>query len=150
MKIIAPIAILLLSVSPAVSQDASQPEIFTFSQRQEQLVEVSSILGRMHQLHQICQPGDYLPDRFRDRMKELVTIEEPPEKTKADMISAFNNSYQSAKRQHLICDGAAQEAMQQAAIKGRVLSGKLASPFVNIEGYDYYKDPEGIEEGTDY
>ncbi len=144
------ITALLMSLALQQAAPAPQPQIYSFVERQAQLIEIASVLGRMHHLHQTCQPGDYLPDRFRDRMKELVTLEEPPQKTKDEMVAGFNQGFQSTKRRHKICDARAMEEMQRSALDGQVISAKLASPFINIEGYDYYKDPEIDPNELDY
>lgn len=124
-------------------------ETFTFAERQGQLEELARLLGQMHHYHQMCRPYDYRPELFRDRMKELVTLEEPLAGTKQKMIEAFNAGFQSAKAQHDFCGYEAQQTMLSISDKGAALTSKIAAPFREIEGYDYYTGAQGtLENGV--
>ena len=155
-KIVCFISLCFLALAPfaaaqetPVPVDTPEAETFTFAERQQQLAELARILGRMHHYHQICRPYDYRPDLFRDRMKELVALEEPVAVTKQKMIEAFNAGFQSAKATHDYCGYEAEEAMRRVSDEGQALTLKIAKPFREIEGYDYYSGAEGtVENGV--
>ncbi len=140
------IAAALFQTAPVTPEGSGEtvPEFYSFAERQDQLVEMARLLGRMHHMHITCQPYDYLPDRFRDRMKELVALEEPPEATKSKMVAAFNNGFQSTKAAYQSCSAETETERRRLAKEGTVLTARLASPFNTIEGYDYYSEDEDV------
>ncbi|MCI5043432.1 MAG: TIGR02301 family protein [Aquisalinus sp.] len=106
-----------------------ETQLFSFAERQQQLIDMAQLLGQIHHLHQICQPYDYFPERYRDRMKELVTLEEPITKTKDAMITSFNDGFQYMKAEFDYCNSDAETQMRELGSQGVTLTGKLAMPF---------------------
>lgn len=134
---------------PLAEQGANTPESYTFSERQTQLIELAGLLGQLHHYHQICKPYDYRKELFRDRMKELVALEEPLANTRQKMVKTFNVGFQTAKKRNDYCGYEAEQNMQRIADEGQDLTRKIAAPFRELEGYDYYAPVEGqVENGV--
>jgi len=108
-----------------------------WQQRSTDLVTMSHLLGNLHHFHQLCYAGDWRPDLYRDRMKEMVSLEDPYETLKDDMINGFNEAYRETSANYAQCTAAAVEAMRQAASNGDVVAGRLAAPYRQVSGYDY-------------
>ncbi len=129
------LAVLALSVFvqegelSALGETEEETQLYSFAERQQQLIDMAQLLGEIHHLHQICQPYDYFPERYRDRMKELVTLEEPIAATKESMISSFNEGFQSMKARFDYCDSGAEAEMRDLGGQGVILTRKLAAPF---------------------
>ncbi|GGD07294.1 TIGR02301 family protein [Aquisalinus flavus] len=130
------IAALPLSALP-LSATAQGATASAWQQRSTDLVTMSRLLGNLHHYHQLCYPGDWRPDLYRDRMKEMVSLEDPYETLKDDMIDGFNEAYRATSDSYAQCTAAAIEAMRQTASSGDVVAGRLAAPYREVSGYDY-------------
>ena len=143
MKTLAVIAVLsLVQVTDPIAQgDISvDTQIYSFAERQQQLIDMAELLGQIHHLHQICQPYDYFPERYRNRMKELVTLEEPVLTTRNDMVAAFNDGFQSTKARFDYCGPEAETEMRSLGADGTELTRQLAGPFRRHELTDKSAD----------
>ena len=150
MRTLAGIIILSLASAPGVvlaqdsaSEDtpaaqAGEAELFTFAERQTQLVEMARLLGTLHHYHKICRPRHYSPELFRDRMKELITFEDPQNSTRGQMIAAFNQGVERGEARARYCEYEAEMELRRLGTEGLMLSERLARPLRHVEGYDYY------------
>ncbi len=91
---------------------------------QEQLLELSHILGKLHHLRGACVSGEQ--QLWRDNMMELVRLENPPSARKNAMVADFNDAYERARSQYRSCGRAASRAAVALAIEGEQLSDALA------------------------
>ncbi len=76
--------------------------------RRENLLALSQILGELHHVRRMCSPRREA-DVWRERMKQLVALEEPADSQKAQMVAAFNDGYRGAQRAFRSCDRAAED-----------------------------------------
>lgn len=126
------LSMLAMLPAAALAQENEQP----WQQRDSDLVSLAGILGGLHHYQQLCM----LPGRathFRDRMKEMVGLENPHDSLKQRMIDSFNAGYRLATDSHRRCDGGAQQEMRGLASEGNLLTNRLGAPFRQVEGYDY-------------
>ncbi|MGV6800857.1 MAG: TIGR02301 family protein [bacterium] len=138
---------LLWFSSPAFAQEAME----NWAKRDNDLIELSRVIGQMHHLHRICHPYDYA-DLYKDRIKQLITLEVPQEKIKKQMIDAYNEGYNRMKTDYYDCDYRAAEEVSRLSQQGEQLANRLAAPFRDVDGYDYgdllLQDQGSIENGV--
>ena len=91
---------------------------------QEQLLDLSHILGKLHHLRGTCVSGEQ--QLWRDNMMELVRLENPPSARKNEMVAGFNDAYERARSQYPSCGRATSRAAVALAIEGEQLSDALA------------------------
>ena len=91
---------------------------------QNQLLELSNILGQLHHLRGACVSGEQ--QLWRDNMMELVRLENPPAARKNDMVADFNTAYEAARRQYPSCNRATGQAARALAADGERISSALA------------------------
>jgi uncharacterized protein (TIGR02301 family) len=135
-------ALALSVLCAAVAQESTdlptvEPERYTFKERQTQLVELARTLGGMHHYHKICRPYHYEPELFRNRVKELITFEDPQQTTKEEMIAAFNLGVKGGAQKYEFCEYGAEDEMRRLSTDGLIISDRLATPFRQMQGYDY-------------
>ena len=91
---------------------------------QDQLLELSRILGQLHHLRGECVSGER--QLWRDNMMELVRLENPPASRKDDMVEDFNSAYARARTRYPVCNKTAGRAAVERAAEGELLSRAIA------------------------
>lgn len=91
---------------------------------QNQLLELSRILGQLHHLRGECVSGER--QLWRDNMMELVRLENPPTSRKDDMVEGFNSAYARARTRYPACNKLAGRAAVERAEDGELLSRAIA------------------------
>lgn len=111
----------------ALQCQAAMAQAGTYDQGryQDQLLELSHILGKLHHLRGNCVSGER--QLWRDNMMELVRLENPPSVRKNEMVAGFNRAYETAKRQYPSCSRAASREAIALAGEGEQLSSALAN-----------------------
>lgn len=127
-------------------QPSAQAQDVNQATRSRDLTELSRVIGAMHHFHMLCHPYDY-PQLYRDRMKELVTLEEPQPSARTAMIEAFNGGFNTAQVTYEFCGYEAETEMRRLADEGGRLTARLAAPFRDVYGYDY-GDGDTVENGV--
>jgi uncharacterized protein (TIGR02301 family) len=97
------------------------------------LERLADAMGAVHYLNVVCE-GRKRQD-WRDRMVELLELEQPDYYLRSRLIGAFNRGYQEQERMFPACsDALKSEISQQIQLKakqGRILSDALADPYLH-------------------
>ena len=96
----------------------------------ERLARLSEILGSVHYLRNLCNPGK--EDEWRTAMQQLLekeTANEP--KRRERMTAAFNRGYRSFASVYTNCTPAAIIAEERYRIEGATLATEIAARFGN-------------------
>ncbi len=114
------------AAAPAVAQSAPA-ESEDYRARIERLVSLSRIFGEMHHLRRMCAPARE-SDVWRERMKNLVALEEPSFDIRDRMVAAFNDGYRAATNRFDACTRDAEDVAAARAAEGGALVAALAAP----------------------
>lgn len=125
-----------LAASPAAGAD--------FSERRGNLISLSRIFGELHHLRRICDYGDEF-DVWRDRMKRMLDLEQPPFELREAMIGAFNEGYGSAQVRFGGCDGGAEDYAASRAATGEAIVSGLTDTLNDPPPTRSAENPFGIE-----
>lgn len=125
MKRIFPILALVLA-APAAAQEAD------YGARQRELVSLAQIFGEMHHIRRTCDP-EREADVWRNRMKQLIDLEEPAFDIREQMVGAFNEGYVSAQARFPYCDRGAEDYAAARAYAGEALVSNLTAPLYEAE-----------------
>ncbi|MEO0398471.1 MAG: TIGR02301 family protein [Pseudomonadota bacterium] len=106
-----------VSLTPAMALD--------YGKRQGDLKALSAVFGELHHLRRMCEPSRET-DFWRERMKQMVSLEQPTASLRRQLVSAFNGGYTSAQQKHSRCSGEARRFAAERASAGRALTSKLA------------------------
>ncbi len=120
-RFILSLAAIAAFVSPAFALEED------YRARQENLIELSKILGELHHVRRMCSPRREA-DVWRERMKRLVSLEEPADSQKAQMVAAFNDGYRSAQNAFRTCDRGAEDFAAARAEQGEARIHSLTAP----------------------
>lgn len=126
---------ILMSAGAAVAQDLE-----TYQQRQRDLAALAELFGEMHHIRRTCEPR-LEADVWRERMKQMLDLEEPQAAEREALVQQFNKGYRGAQSRFPSCDRRARDYAAGRAAQGdevvRRLSDALheedltvASPFV--------------------
>lgn len=89
----------------------------------DQLLRLAEILGAIHHLRDIC--GFDEGQLWREKMLELLEVEDPPGQFRARMIASFNNGYRGFRRTYLSCTGSAKTAETRFLTEGAQIAADL-------------------------
>lgn len=132
---------------PAQAQDDAPVSVW--QGRNEMLVQMAGLLGSLHHYHSVCRPGaNWQPNLYRDRMMEMIRLEDPYDQQEQRMIDAFNNAYLDAREAYPVCSRTVENEMQRLAIQGEDVAYRLGAPFQQVRGYDYDAGDFTIENGV--
>ncbi len=106
---------------------SAQQTVADYQQRQADLVALSVIFGELHHIRRSCEPR-YEADIWRERMKELVELEEPQPTARNEMVAAFNKAYRRAQNRFSFCDRQARDYAAARANTGERIVERLAEP----------------------
>jgi uncharacterized protein (TIGR02301 family) len=109
-----------LADAPAFAQDED------YSARQRSLVSLSGIFGELHHIRRTCDP-DREADAWRNRMKQLIDLEEPAFEAREQMVAAFNDGYVTAQARFPYCDRDAETYAASRAYAGEALVSNLTA-----------------------
>ena len=98
-----------------------------YQQRQDDLVELASVFGELHHIRRICEPR-LESDIWRDRMKQLVDLEQPGFDAREEMVKRFNDGYRNAGDHFPSCTRRARDHAAARAVFARRLVGRLSAP----------------------
>ena len=114
---------LLLIAAPAFAQDPYA----AYLERQKNLTRLSEIFGELHHIRRTCEPRREA-DVWRNRMKRLVSLEEPTAQQRNAMVEAFNKGYAAARKSYIACERNAEDRAAAAALEGEQLVAALTAP----------------------
>ncbi len=109
------------AAAPALAQEGDA------GARQRGLVSLSQIFGELHHIRRTCDP-DREADIWRNRMKRLIDLEEPPFNVRDQMVAAFNDGYVSAQARFPYCDSESESYAAARAYAGEALVSNLTAP----------------------
>jgi len=112
--------IALIFALPAAAQES-------YEARRAALAGLSRIFGELHHIRRMCAP-EREADIWRDRMKQLIDLEQPSFDLREEMVGAFNDGYQSAQARFDYCDRNAEDYAAARAMTGEALVANLAAP----------------------
>lgn len=118
---------LVLAAAPAFAQEGAN-----YGARQRGLVSLSRIFGELHHVRRTCDP-DREADIWRNRMKRLIDLEEPPFDIREQMVGAFNDGYVEAQGRFPYCERDAEDYAASRAYAGEALIGNLTAPLYAAE-----------------
>ncbi len=110
----------LMVAAPAFAQDED------YGARQRSLVSLSQIFGELHHIRRTCEP-DREGDAWRNRMKQLIELEEPSFEVREEMVAAFNDGYVSSQARFPYCDRGAENYAAARAYAGEALVSNLTA-----------------------
>jgi len=126
---LASFAITPLTVS-AAAQDLEE-----YLERQRDLTVLSTLFGEMHHIRRTCEPR-YEADVWRDRMKQLMSLEEPEEAVREKLVQQFNEGYRQAQRSFPSCDRRARDYAAARAAQGESIVRRLMAALEEEETFD--------------
>lgn len=108
---------------PAAAQETSSPY-------DDRLARLSEIIGSVHYLRSLCDPGK--EDEWRTMMQQLLDKETSNEpKRRERMTAAFNRGYRSFASVYTTCTPAAVVAEERYRNEGATLATEIAARFGN-------------------
>lgn len=114
-------AVLLAVAAPAVAQD------FNAAQRERDLKSLAAVFGELHHIRRMCEPR-YESDVWRDRMKQLIDLEQPSPALRQGLVAAFNDGYRGGQARFAFCDRDAEDYAAARADEGQAIVARLSAP----------------------
>lgn len=106
----------------AIAQEISGPPY------ESQLIQLAETLGSLHYLSNLCGDKTSL---WRDQMNTLLTTEKADANRRKNLVSSFNNSYQTYADNYNQCTDQALKAIERFKIQGEKLSEALIAHYGN-------------------
>jgi len=95
-----------------------------YQQRQSDLVALAAVFGELHHIRRHCDPRRE-SDVWRERMKQLVELEEPQAAAREEMVAAFNKGYRAAQQRFSSCSRNARDHGAARAAQGEAIVERL-------------------------
>lgn len=124
MRILLMILTMMLLAAAGAEAQSPAPD---YRQRQADLETLSGVFGALHHIRRSCAPR-VEADIWRERMKQLVDLEEPQPTARNAMVAAFNEAYRRAQAQFPYCDRRARDYAAASAARGELIVARLAQP----------------------
>jgi uncharacterized protein (TIGR02301 family) len=109
-----------------------------YQQRNADLIALSMVYGEIHYIRRTCLPR-YEADTWRERMKQLLELEEPEQKAREEMVASFNAGYRRAQDRFSTCDRNARDYAAARARMGDEIVERLMAPL-----YEALEDEEDL------
>ncbi|WDI31754.1 TIGR02301 family protein [Hyphococcus flavus] len=116
--------------STTMAQDYEQ-----YVERQRDLTVLAAVFGEMHHIRRICEPR-YEADVWRERMKQLISLEEPEEQVRNQLVAQFNDGYRQAQRRFSGCDRRARDYAAARAAQGEGIVRRLTTSLEQEQSFD--------------
>lgn len=94
----------------------------------DQLLRLAEILGVIHHLRDICGADE--GQLWREKMLELLEVEDPPGQFRARLIAAFNTGYRGYRRTYSSCTASAKTAESRFLTEGAQIASELTVSLV--------------------
>lgn len=117
-------ALVLAALPPA---GAGAQDFEAYQQRQRDLASLAGLFGELHHIRRTCDPR-YEADVWRDRMKQLLELEEPQEGEREALVGAFNQGYRTAQSRFPACTREARDYAAARAAAGETIVARLTAP----------------------
>lgn len=116
-------ALVAIGLAGTVSAQSYQE----YQNRRADLRALSEIFGELHHLRRLCAARTEA-NIWRERMKDLMQLEEPPAEDKQAMARNFNDGYRSAQARHSACDRRTRDYAAARAADGERIIARLSAP----------------------
>lgn len=116
---------LLLTLTALLPATVFAQSLEAYQQRQADLSALASIFGELHHIRRTCEPR-HEADIWRERMKKLIELEDPPQDPRVAMSASFNRGYNSAVRRFPSCNRRARDYAAARAATGDALIKQLS------------------------
>lgn len=93
--------------------------------RPDDLTTLARVFGELHHVRRMCEPQREA-ELWRERMKQMVRLEQPTAQLRRRLVGAFNDGFRSAESAHAQCDNDAEAFAESRAAVGAELAAKLA------------------------
>ena len=120
-------ALMAIIIALAVPQYAAAQTANEYQRRQGDLVELASVFGELHHIRRLCEPR-LESDVWRERMKNLVELEQPAFEAREGMVKRFNTGYANAGDHFSSCSRRARDHAASRAAYAHTLVRRLAQP----------------------
>jgi uncharacterized protein (TIGR02301 family) len=110
-----------LLLAPAAAQSID------YAQRAADLKALSRIFGELHHIRRNCEPNRE-SEIWRNRMRGLLSLEQPTQALRAEMVAAFNDGFRRAEREYPYCDRDARDHAARLAAEGEEAAARLMAP----------------------
>jgi uncharacterized protein (TIGR02301 family) len=122
-------ASLAVLAAPAAAQEVD------YVQRAKDLELLSGAFGELHHIRRMCEPRREA-EVWRNRMRRLVELEQPPATLRDRMVQAFNSGFRGAEAKFPYCDGDARDHAAAVAVDADEAVRRLAEPlYAAMTGY---------------
>jgi len=128
--------LLASSAAPAAAQRVD------YVQRANDLEALSRAFGELHLIRRMCEPRREA-EIWRNRMRQLVELEQPQPALRDRMVAAFNAGFRDAERRFDYCDDDARDFAAASAAEADAVVNRLMEPLYGAlsetgELSDYY------------
>ena len=93
--------------------------------RADDLAALAQVFGGLHHVRRMCEPRRE-SELWRERMKQLVRLEQPTAQLRRRLVGSFNAGYRDAEGAFSQCDDAAEAYAERQAALGLDLSTRLS------------------------
>lgn len=114
-------AVLAALAAPAAAQDID------YQQRARDLELLAGAFGELHHIRRMCEPRRE-SEIWRNRMRRLVELEQPPTTLRDRMVQAFNSGFRNAEQRFPYCDRDARDRAAAVAVDADEAVRRLAAP----------------------
>jgi len=112
----------------AWGQDAASTQL----PYEAEMLRLSEIMGALHFLRQLCDPGQ--PSGWRNEMQALLDAEQPDAERRARMVDRFNHGYESYRSVYRDCTPSAELAVQRYLGEGAKLAADIGQHYGKHDG----------------
>ena len=92
----------------------------------EQLLRLAEVLGSVHYLRNLCGEES---NQWRERMQQMLAIENPEPLRRSRLIASFNRGYRSFDSVYVACTPQALEAIERYMAEGAEISREITSRY---------------------
>ena len=115
-------------------------DLQSYQQRQTDLANLAGLFGELHHIRRTCEPR-YEADVWRDRMKKLISLEEPQSSEREAMVQQFNKGYRDARSRFSSCNRRARDYAASRAAQGDVIVSRLTEALHEAEDETFGASP---------
>ena len=119
--------VIILSTCIALTGASAAQTFEDYRTRKANLIALAGIFGDLHHVRRMCEPAREA-DIWRNRMKSLITLEDPDDNGRAELVKTFNEKFRSARGRYRVCDRNARDFAAARAQEGDRLVNALIEP----------------------
>lgn len=112
---------------------SARAQTIDYKQRTADLTALSALFGELHHIRRLCEPRRE-GEIWRERMKQLIDLEQPTSSLQNDLVSAFNDGYRRAQNRFDRCNGRTEDYAADIAARGEERVARLMAPLYEAAG----------------